>query len=179
MLVDFLLAVVAGLVAMILWVVIRKLLSNLTAWIWLPFWLAVGIALYLVISVANDYRLLPRGVDLTVDDQTFSAGDDIALFATNHENASVIVMEAATLRVDETWCDVAIQGNRILDAGETGGLTVDGSRRVVTPDFGEHQCELRYTVLDPRSGQLVDRAFEFSCQREFLPNLTIEEPNLC
>ena len=177
MLENFLLAVVASLVAMVLWVVITKLWDNRIAWI--LFWMTIGVVVFLVGREAYNYFVPQVDVDLVVDDPTFSAGDDIDLFATNQGNATGIVEEAATLRVGEAQCEVAIRGDRILDSGETGVLIVDGASRVVSVDFGEHQCELRYSVLQPSSNRVVDQVFEFRCEREFLQNLRIEGSNLC
>lgn len=121
-------------------------------------------------------------VSLRVDDRDFIPGrDDIDLFATNPGDVAAIVETSALLRVGDTQCEVALQGERILEPGRTGELLVDGSRRIVSAADGEHQCHLFYSVLQPSSGLVNDQVFRFTCEKLPVPGggPGIQGDNLC
>ena len=107
-------------------------------------------------------------LDLRVDDSTFILGhDDIDISVSNVGNATAVVQESALLLVGETQCDVALRGDRILSPGETRVLLVDGSRMLKSVEISEHQCKLRYSVIQSSSADLevVDQVFRFRCER--------------
>ena len=115
-----------------------------------------------------DY-LLPRAdIDLEVDDPIFvSGGKGIGLFVYNQGNdTGIILREPAVLRVGNLECDVSpLGGTRVVGPGATGLLSVGAASRIVSAEVGEHQCELRYSVIQPPSPKIVDQKFRFMCER--------------
>lgn len=145
----------------------------------IPRFLALIVATVVIVGggkASCDY-LFPRAdIDLEVDDPVFVSGQNgIALFVYNQGNETgIILREPAVLRVGNLECDVSpLGGTRVVGPGETGLLSVDEARWIVNAEFGEHQCELRYSVIQPPSPRIIDQRFRFMCERGPQRNLGI------